>query len=56
MEAVANPVFHPSKPPKPHEHRPGDDFAQMLYRSIRVAVGRVALWGDASPSKTSLER
>ena len=32
IKAVANPVFHPSLPPKskPHEHRPGDDFAQKV--------------------------
>ena len=56
IEAVANPVFHPSLPPKPHEHRPGDDFAQKFDRCIRVAAGRVGLWGDASPPKTSQER
>ena len=54
--AVASPVFHPSLPPKPHGHRPGDDFAQKFDRCIRVAAGRVGLWGGASPPKTSQER
>ena len=49
IKAIANPVFHPSLPPKPHEHRPGDDFAQKFDRCIRVVADRVGLWGGASP-------
>ena len=45
--------FHPSLPPKPHDHRPGDDFAQKFDRFIRVAAGRVGLWGGASQPKRS---
>ena len=45
IKAVANPVFYPSLfAPKPHEHRPGDDFAQKFDRCIRVAAGRVMGW------------
>ena len=51
IKAVTNPVFHPSSPPKPHEHRPGDDFAQKFNRCVPVAAGRVGLCGGASPSK-----
>ena len=50
------PSFHPSLPPKPHEHQPGEDFAQKFDRCIRVAAGRVGLWGGASPPKRSQER
>ena len=46
----------PVLPPKPHEHRLGDDLAQTIDRYIRVAAGRVGLWGGASPPKTSQER
>ena len=52
IQAVANSVFHPSLPPKPQEHRRGDDFAQKFDRCIRVASGRVGLRGGASPPKT----
>ena len=52
IKAVANPVFHSSLSPKPHEHRPGDGFAQKFDRCIRVASGRVGLRGGASPPKT----
>ena len=51
-KAVANPVFHPSLPPKPHQHGPGEDFAEKFDRCIRVAAGRVGLWGGVSPPKT----
>ena len=51
IEAVANPVFHFSLPPKPHEHQPGHDFAQKFDRCIPVAAARVALRGCASPPK-----
>ena len=53
IKAVANPVLHPSVPPKPHEHRPGDDFARKFDRCIRAAADRVGLWGSASSPKAS---
>ena len=56
IETLVNPLFHPSLPLKPHEHRPGDDFAQKFDRRIHVAAGRVVLWGGASPPKRSQER
>ena len=53
IKVVANPVFHPSLPSKPHEHQSGNDFAQKLDRCIPVTGARVGLWGGASPSKRS---
>ena len=32
IKAVANPVFQPSSPPKPHEHQPSHDLAQKFDR------------------------
>ena len=39
IKAVANPGFHPSLPPKPHQHHPGHDFAQKFHRCIPVTWG-----------------
>ena len=38
----------PSLPPKPHQHQPGDDFAQKFDRRIPVAAAREGFWGGAS--------
>ena len=43
--------FIVSRPPKPHEHQPGHDYAQKFDRCILVAAARVGLWGGASPRK-----
>ena len=55
-KAVAKTVLHPSLPPKPHEHRSGDDFAQKFDRCILVVAGRVGLSGGASPHMRPEER
>ena len=54
--AVANSAFHPSLLPKPHEHRPSDEFAQKFDRCILATAGRVGLWGGASQRKGSQEQ
>ena len=55
-KAIAKPGFHPSLPPKPHEHRPGQDFARKFDRYIPVAAGHVGLWGGASSPRRPQER
>ena len=61
--AQSRPPTAPQKNSRPsqtqffiHEHRPGDVFAQKFDRCIRVAAGRVGLWGGASLPKRSQER
>ena len=49
-------LFTPSLPPKPHEHRPDDGFAQEFVRCIPVAAGCVVLGDGASPPNRSQER
>ena len=56
IKAVANPIFHPSLPPQPHEHQLRDDYAQKFDRCIPVAAARLGIWGGASPSKRSQDR
>ena len=55
-KAVANPVLHPSLPPKPHENQADQDFAQKFHRCIPVAAASVGLRGCASRHKRSQER
>ena len=50
-KAVASPVFHPSLPRKPREHRPGHDFAQPFDCCIPVAAACVGLRRCASHSR-----
>ena len=45
------PSFHPYLPPKPLEHRLGNDFDQKFNRCIPVVAARVGLRGCASPLK-----
>ena len=53
-KAVANPVFHPSLPREPHEHRPGHDFAQKIDRCIPSLLP--ALGCGAAPVTQDISR